>query len=62
MKAYKIHMWVYAESQAEADALQTELLAFVQEKRERSIAVTAGKLLRALQTFKNNIFVTNYLK
>lgn len=62
MKAYKIDMWVYAESQAEANALQIELLAFVQQKREQGIAVTAEKLIKALQSFKNNIYLTNYLR
>lgn len=62
MKAFKIDMWVYAESQAEAEALQQELLAFVQQKREQGIAVTASRLLKALQTFKDNIFLTNYLR
>lgn len=62
LKVYKIEMKLYAESQAEAEALQRELLSFVQAKREQGIAVTASKLMRALQSFKNNIFVTNYLK
>lgn len=62
MKAYKIDMWVYAESQAEADALQAELLSFVRDKREQGIAVTASRLTKAMQMFKNNIFVTNYLR
>lgn len=62
MKPFKIDMWVYAESQAEAEALQRELLAFVQQKREQGIAVTASRLLKALQTFKDNIFLTNYLR
>lgn len=55
-------MWVYADNQAEAQALQQELLSFVQEKREQGIAVTANRLIKALQTFKNNIFINNYLK
>jgi hypothetical protein len=54
-------MKVYAESRAEADALQTELFSFVNQKREEGIAVTASKLIKALQRFRNNIFVNNYL-
>ena len=61
LQVYEIKFKLYAESQAEADALQTELLAFVRDKREKGIAVTANKLIRALQQFKNNIFVNNYL-
>lgn len=62
MKPFKIDMWVYADSQAEAQALQQELLSFVKHKREQGIAVTASRLIKALQDFKNNIFVTNYLR
>ena len=62
LQVYEIKVKLFAESQAEADALQTELLAFVREKREQGVAVTASRLLRALQQFKNNIFVTNFLK
>jgi hypothetical protein len=62
LQVYEIKFKLYAESQAEADALQTELLTFVRDKREQGIAVTANKLIRALQQFKSNIFVNNYLK
>lgn len=61
LQVYEIKFKLYAESQAEADALQTELLSFVKYKREQGIAVTASKLMKALQQFKNNIFVNNYL-
>ena len=62
LKVYEIKFKLYAESQAEADALQTELLTFVRDKREQGIAVTANKLIRALQQFRTNVFVNNYLK
>lgn len=62
LQVHEISFKVYAESQAEADALQTELLSFVQDKREQGIAVTAGKLLKALQMFRGNMIVNNYLK
>lgn len=62
LKPYKIDLHIYAESQAEADALQAELLAFVREKREQGIAVSANKLIKAIQQFKNTIIVNNYLK
>lgn len=61
LQVYEIKFKLYAKSQAEADALQAELLAFVRDKREKGIAVTANKLIRALQQFKTNIFVNNYL-
>lgn len=62
LQVYEIKFKLYAESQAEADALQTELLTFVRDKREQGIAVTANKLIRALQQFRANVFVNNYLK
>jgi uncharacterized protein with von Willebrand factor type A (vWA) domain len=52
---------VYAESQAEADALQTEFLAFVRDKREQGVPVKASRIIDAIQRFKNNIFVHNFL-
>lgn len=62
LQVYEIKFKLYAENQAEADALQTELLSFVREKREQGIAVTASKVIRAVQQFKNNLFLTNYLR
>lgn len=62
LQVYEIKFKLYAESQAEADALQAELITYVREKREQGIAVTAGKLIKALQQAKGNIFVNNYLK
>ena len=62
LQVCEIKFKLYAESQAEADALQTELLTFVRDKREQGIAVTANKLIRALQQFRTNVFVNNYLK
>ena len=61
LQVHEISFKVYADSKAEADALQTELISFVKYKREQGIAVTASKLIKALQKFKNNIFVNNYL-
>ena len=62
LQVYEVKFKVYAESQAEADALQSELYAFVRDKREQNIAVTANKIIKALQQFRNNYIVNNYLK
>lgn len=62
LQVYEIKFKLYADSQAEAEALESELLAFVREKREKGVAVTASKVIKALQQFKNNVFVTSYLK
>jgi hypothetical protein len=61
LQVYNIYIKVYAESQAEADALQAEFLAFVRDKREQGVAVKASRVIDALQRFKNNIFVHNFL-
>jgi hypothetical protein len=61
IQVYNIEIKVYAESKAEADALQAEFLAFVREKREQGVAVKAARVIKALQLFKNNIFVHNFL-
>lgn len=61
LSVYSVEMKVYAESKAEADALQAELYSFVNHKREQGIAVTAGKLIKALQRFRDNVFVNNFL-
>ena len=62
LQVFEAKFKLYAESQAEVDALQAELLAFVRDKREQGIAITANKLIRALQQFRTNVFVNNYLK
>lgn len=62
LQVYEIKFKLFAESQAEVDALQSELLAFVRGKREQGVAVTAGKVLKAVRSFKNNVFLDNYLK
>jgi hypothetical protein len=62
LEVHEISFKVYAESKAEADALQTEILSFVRDKREQGIAVTANKLLKALRMFKGNMIINNFLK
>lgn len=62
LEVHEISFKVYAESKAEADALQTEILSFVREKREQGVAVTASKLLKALRMFKGNMIINNFLK
>ena len=48
MEAYKISMFVYANSQDEANKLEKDLFNFVNEKREQGIAVSATKVSTAL--------------
>lgn len=62
LKPYKIDLFVYAENAQEAQSLQDELKAFVNEKRQQGVAVTASALLSALRKFKNNQLLFNFLK
>ena len=62
LQVYEIKFKLYAESRAEADALETELMEFVCYKREQNIAVTASKLMKALRQFRNSYIVNNFLK
>ena len=62
MKPFRVQFFLYAESQEEVDDLERALFDFVNEKRNMGIAVTASKVFRALNSFKGNILVNNYLK
>lgn len=62
LQPYKIDLYVYAENAEQATSLQNELKAFVNEKREQGVAVTANVLNGALQRFKNNPLLFNFLK
>lgn len=62
MKPYKIEIYVYAESDDEAMAAQRAMKDFVRSKYDRGILVTASKLVAALNRFKDNIMVNQFLK
>lgn len=62
MEAYTVSIPIYARSEEEARQFARDFHAFVAEKREQGIAVTAEKFGRAMAQFKNNPFLTNYLK
>lgn len=62
MKPHKVYFYAYAEDDAEVQKLQKELNDFVREQYNGGAIVTANKLTRILQKFRNNCFVTNYLK
>lgn len=62
LKPYKIDMYVYAESQDEADKLEQTLKAFVNQQRERGVAVTAQRLNALLCQWGNNPIITNFLR
>jgi hypothetical protein len=62
MKVREIRFLVYANNDDEAEKLSDALFAFVDEKRMKGIAVTANALTDALNKYKGNIFVNQFLK
>jgi hypothetical protein len=62
MKPIKVSFYVYVDDDSEATELAKSLHDFVEDKRRIGIAVTAKKLTEALNKFKNNFFVNNFLK
>ena len=62
LQPYKIDLFVYAESDNEALALEQALKRFVNEQRERGVAVTASKLNTLLDQYGSNPLITNFLR
>lgn len=62
MKAYKATIDIYAENENEVAEFEKMFYDFVNEKRNQGVVVSAKKVSDALSKFKNNFFVTNYLK
>ena len=62
MQPYKIEIYVYAESQDQAQQVERAARAFVRKKYEKGILITAEKLLSALNRFENNILVNQFFK
>ena len=62
MKGFEIRFNVYAETQEEADRATTSLRTFVDDKARAGIAVTADKITRAIERWKDSHILNNYLK
>lgn len=62
MQPYKIEFYAYCESEDEAKELSKALYDFVNAKREQGVAVRGKKLTEALIKYKDNFFVTNFLR
>lgn len=62
MQPYKIEIYIYAESEQEAQEVQQAAYDFVNENYQRGRLVTASKLKDLLIKYKNNFFVQNFLK
>lgn len=62
MKGFEVKFNVYAETQEEADAATAEIKKFISEYASKGIAVTAVKIMEAVERWKNNSFVFRYFK
>jgi hypothetical protein len=62
MLVKQISFYIYCDNDSEANELAKALHDFVESKRAQGIAVTAKKLTNALNKFKDNFFVNNFLK
>lgn len=58
----QIKFYAYCENEAEAKELEKALYEFVEAKRQQGVAVRAAKLTEALNRYKDNYFVTNFLR
>ena len=66
MQGYEVKFNIYAESQAEADAVSQAFIAFISENARKGIAISAARCLQAVSDFGANPFIrnriTNYFK
>ena len=62
MQPIQIKFYAYCENEAEAQELEKALYDFVNAKREQGIAVRANKITEALNKYRDNYFVTKFLK
>lgn len=62
MQPIAIKFYAYCESEAEAKELEKELYDFVETKRQQGVAVRAAKITQALKKYKDNFFVTQFLR
>ena len=62
MQPIQIKFYAYCENEAEAKELEQALYEFVETKRQQGVAVRAAKLTEALTRYRDNYFVTNFLR
>ena len=62
MQPYQAKFFIYADNEAEVAELEKTLYDFVDSKRQQGVAVRASKLTEALTKYKDNFFVTKFLK
>jgi hypothetical protein len=60
MEAKKIEFYIYADSDKEVEQCRKAICDLIEEYRQRGIAITAGKIERAVNRLKSsNSFVRN---
>ena len=62
MQPFKIEIYVYAESADEAYKVQQSAIQFVKDKYQSGVLITADKLAKALNKFKDSFVVNQYFK
>lgn len=62
MQPIEIKFYAYCDNEAEAKELEKALYDFVDTKRQQGVAVRAAKLTEALRKYKDNFFVTQFLR
>ena len=62
MQVFSVNIPIYANNETEANNFAKEFYGFVASKREQGIAVSADKMIQAINQFKNNPFLNNFLR
>lgn len=66
MQGYEVRFNIYAESQAEADAVSQAFKDIISENARQGVAVTAAKVTEAVRRWGGNTFlrsrITNYFR
>ena len=62
MQPYKIEIYVYAETEEEAARVQRSAINLVKSKYQSGIIISADKLVKAIDKFKDSYIVNQYFK
>jgi hypothetical protein len=57
-----ITFFAYAEDDSDGERLQRELYDFINDEYNQGVLITADKLRTAINRFKDNVLVNNFLK
>lgn len=62
MQPFKIELYIYAENAEEAAKVQQSAIRFVKQKYNSGILITADKLIKAIERFKDSYVINQYFK